>query len=108
MSSGSPHAPAVLHVGAFELISDRPPLFKSMANELTLGPAPFVPWVRTYKSPEGREEELPQLSKNKLRAHRPTSATTTLNFFDISSPRNCIGSIVSGHRVIGSSGHRVI
>src|SRR6266403_5818947 len=86
MSSGSPHAPAVAHVLAFELISDRFPLFKSMANELTLFPRPLLPWVSTYKSPDGRDEELPQLSRNKLRAHTPTSATTTPIVFDICSP----------------------
>src|SRR5208337_4469130 len=87
MFRGSPHDRlAVEHVLAFELISDNPPLFKSMANELTLFPTPLLPWVSTYKSPEGREEELPQLSRNKLRAHMPASATTTLIFFDICSP----------------------
>ena len=65
---------------ALELISDRFPLPKSMAKELTLFPTPLLPWVSTYKSPEGREEELPQLSRNKLRAHRPTSATTHAYF----------------------------
>src|SRR5450631_981363 len=86
MSKGSPQVPAVLHVGAFELINDKPPLPKSMAKELTLFPVPLLPCVSTYKSPEDREEELPQLSRNKLRAHMPTSATTTLIFFDICSP----------------------
>src|SRR5450755_4769521 len=86
MFSGSPHAPVVLHVGAFELISDNPPLPKSMANELMLLPVPLLPWVRTYKTPEGREAELPQLSRNKLRAHMPASATTKPIFFDICSP----------------------
>jgi len=83
MFNGSPHdVPDVVHVLAFELISDRFPLLKSMANELTL-----LPSVSTYSSPEGREEELPQLSRNKLRAHTPTSATTKPNFFDICSPK---------------------
>src|SRR6267378_8238786 len=86
MSCGSPHAPAVAHVLAFELISDKFPLFKSMAKELTLFPVPLLPWVSTYKSPDGRDEELPQLSRNKLRAHMPASATTTPIFFDICSP----------------------
>jgi hypothetical protein len=71
---------------AFELISERFPLFKSIENELTLFPDPLVPWVSTYKSPEGRDEELPQLSSNKLRAHSPTSTTPIFNFFDIFSP----------------------
>src|SRR6202158_6594916 len=86
MSSGSPHVPAVAHVVAFELISDRFPLFKSMAKELTAFPAPLPPWVSTYKSPEDREEELPQFSRNKLRAQMAASATTPPIFFDICSP----------------------
>jgi hypothetical protein len=87
MFSGSPHEPpAGVHVLAFELTSDNPPLFKSMAKVLTLFPVPLLPWVSTYRTPAGRDEELPQLSRNKLRAHRPTSAITTLIFFDICSP----------------------
>src|ERR1700675_3947266 len=87
MLSGSPHdPPAGLQVLAFELISDRFPLPKSIAKELTLFPDPLLPWVSTYKSPEGRDEELPQLSRNKLRAHIPTRATTPPFFFDICSP----------------------
>jgi hypothetical protein len=70
MSSGSPHVPAVAQVLAFELISDRFPLFKAMAKELTAF----------------REEELPQFSRNKLRAHMAASATTPPIFFDICSP----------------------
>jgi hypothetical protein len=77
---------AVGQVLALELTSDRFPLFKSMAKEVTLFPTPLPPWVRTYKTPEGREEELPQLSSNRLRAHRPTSAMARLIFFDINSP----------------------
>jgi len=87
MFSGSPHAPAVAHVLAFELIRDRFPLFKSMANMLTAFPVPLLPWVSTYRSPDGREEELPQFTKNKLRAHMAASATTPPNFFDIYSPK---------------------
>src|SRR6202163_3107813 len=87
MSSGSPHAPAVAHVLAFELISDRFPLFKSMANMLTAFPAPLLPWVSTYRRPEAREEELPQFTRNKLRAQMAASATTPPNFFDICSPK---------------------
>jgi hypothetical protein len=86
MSSGSPHVPAVAQVLAFELISDRFPLFKSMAKELTAFPAPLLPWVSTYKSPDGRDEELPQFTRNKLRAHMAASATTPPIFFDICSP----------------------
>lgn len=85
--TGSPQVVDEGHVLAFELISDRFPLFRSMENELTSGPAPLMPWVSTYNSPEGREEELPQLSGNKLRAHMPASATTRLIFFDICSPK---------------------
>jgi hypothetical protein len=97
MSRGGPHGKGLLavapgHVLAFELTSDRSPLSRSMEKELTLYPIPvrlplFVPWVSTYKTPEGRDEELPQLSRNKLRAHRPTSATTPPIFFNISSPK---------------------
>src|SRR4030088_2596939 len=88
MFSGSPHdPPAGLHVLAFELISDRFPLLKSMAKELTLFPVPLLPWVSTYKSPEGREEELPQFTRNKLRAHMAASATTPPIFFYIFSPQ---------------------
>src|ERR1700682_3129712 len=87
MLSGSPHdPPGGGHVLAFELISDRFPLLKSMAKELTLFPVPLLPWVSTYKSPDGRDEELPQLTRNKLRAHMPTRATTPPIFFDICSP----------------------
>jgi hypothetical protein len=57
-----------------------------MAKELTLFPTPLLPWVSTYKTPEGLEEELPQLSRNKLRAHMPASAMTPPIFFDICSP----------------------
>jgi hypothetical protein len=57
-----------------------------MEKELTLFPLPLIPWVSTYRVPAGRDEELPQLSKNKLRAHRPTSTTTAFIFFDIYSP----------------------
>src|SRR5450759_851992 len=91
-SRGSPHgsvfpgAAAVGQARALELTNDRFPLFKSRAKEVTLFPTPLLPWVSTYKTPEGREEELPQLSRNKLRAHRPTSATTPPIFFDICSP----------------------
>src|SRR3982074_445296 len=87
MSCGSPHAPAVAHVLALELISDRLPLFKSMANMLTAFPVPLLPWVNTYKSPDGRDEELPQFTRNKLRAHMAASATTPPIFFDICSPK---------------------
>src|SRR5208282_470477 len=92
MSRGCPHGAglavfaAVGHVPALELTSDRFPLLKSMAKELMLFPKPKLPWVSTYKTPEGRDEELPQLSRNKLREHRPTSATTPPIFFDICSP----------------------
>jgi len=86
MFIGSPHAPAVAQVLAFELISDRLPLFKSMANMLTAFPVPLLPWVSTYKSPDGREEELPQFTRRKLRAHMAASATTPPIFFDICSP----------------------
>src|SRR6202045_1793068 len=86
MSSGSPHVPAVAHVLAFELISDRFPLFKSMAKELTAFPVPLLPRVSTYKSPDGRDEELPQFTRNKLRAHMTASAMTPPIFFDICSP----------------------
>src|ERR1700732_951543 len=87
MSSGSPHVPAVAQVLAFELISDRFPLFKAMAKELTAFPVPLLPWVSTYRTPDGREEELPQFSRNKLRAHMAASATTPPIFFDICSPK---------------------
>jgi hypothetical protein len=97
MSKGRPHGSglvilaAVGHALAFELISDRVPLSKLMAKELTFSPMPvgpcwLVPWVSTYKIPEGREEELPQLSRNKLRAHMATSATTPPILFDICTP----------------------
>src|SRR5260370_21043452 len=98
MSRGSPHGlelvpvAGVGHVLAFELTSDRPPLFKSRANVLTLLPTALLPWVSTYKTPEGRDEELPQFTRHKLSAHRPTNATPPPNFFAIYSPRNCIGS----------------
>ena len=52
-----------------------------------LFPKPKLPWVKTYKTPEGRDEELPQLSRNTLRAHIPTSAMTPPIFFDIYSPK---------------------
>jgi hypothetical protein len=97
MFTGSPHGSGLLavaavgHVLAFELTSDRPPLFKSMANVLTLFPTPLLPWVSTYNTPVGRDEELPQFTRNKLRAHRPASAITPPIFFDINSPRNWIG-----------------
>src|ERR1700716_4287552 len=88
MFSGSPHdPPGGLHVLAFELISERFPLLKSMAKELTLFPLPLLPWVSTYKSPDGRDEELPQLSRNKLRAQMPANAMTSPIFFDICSPK---------------------
>jgi hypothetical protein len=87
MFSGSPHDPPEgLHVLAFELINDKFPLPKSMAKELTLFPVPLLPWVSTYKSPDGRDEELPQFTRNKLRAHMAASATTPPIFFDICSP----------------------
>jgi hypothetical protein len=87
MFNGSPHdLPEVVHVLALELISDKFPLLKSMAKELTAFPVPLLPWVSTYKSPEGRDEELPQFNRNKLRALMPASATTPPIFFDICSP----------------------
>src|SRR5260370_12589907 len=86
MSSGSPHVPAVAQVLAFELISDRFPLFKSMAKELTAFPVPLLPWVSTYKSPEGRDEELPQFTRNTLKAHTAARAITPPIFFPILSP----------------------
>jgi hypothetical protein len=75
-------------VDALELIKDKAPLFRLMEKELTLFPRPLLlrPWVSTYKSPDGRDDELPQLSKAKLRAHRPMSAATPQIFFDIYSP----------------------
>jgi hypothetical protein len=76
----------VEQVLAFELISDKLPLSKLMEKELTLFPVPLLPWVRTYKSPEGREDELPQLRSNKLKAHRAASTQNPRNFFDICSP----------------------
>src|ERR1039457_2495561 len=93
MSRGSPHGSglacvaAVGHALALELTSDRLPLPKSMAKELTLVPISLLASVSTYKTPEGRDDELPQLSKTKLRAHRLTSATTPPIFFDIYSPK---------------------
>jgi hypothetical protein len=56
-----------------------------MENELTKFPVPPSPWVSTYKTPAGRYEELPQLSKHKLSANTPASATAPLNFLDIYS-----------------------
>jgi hypothetical protein len=56
-----------------------------MPKELTLFPEPLSPWVTVYKTPAGREEELPQL-RNRLRAHIAASVTTPLNIFDICSP----------------------
>src|ERR1017187_37191 len=77
MFRGSPHdGLAVEHVLAFELISDRFPLSKSMENELTLFPTPLLPCVSTYKSSEGREEELPHLARNKPRAPAPAPPPT--------------------------------
>jgi hypothetical protein len=100
MSNGSPHAFGVAQVCAFELIKDKLPLPKLIAKELMLFPAPLIPWVNTYKTPEGREDELPQLSKNILRAHTAMSATTTPNFFDICSPK---GSPIGAFAYRGSS-----
>jgi hypothetical protein len=57
-----------------------------MAKELTLFPIPVLAWVNTYKSPEARDEELPQLMSNKLRAQMPTRATAKTIFFDICTP----------------------
>jgi len=76
---------------ALLLMIDRVPLFRSMEKEVTLNPKPGVPWavspwVSTYNTPVGREEELPQLSSNKLRAQVATNATTPLIFFDIYTP----------------------
>jgi hypothetical protein len=65
-----------------------------------LFPMPLLPWVSTYKSPAGRDEELPQFSRNKLRAHMPASTTITFIFFDIYSPET--------NRVIGLSGSQAI
>ena len=87
ISNGSPHAFGVAQVCAFELIRDKLPLPKLIAKELMLFPAPLIPCVNTYKTPEGREDELPQLIKNILKAHTAMSATTTPNFFDICSPK---------------------
>jgi hypothetical protein len=70
-----------------ELISDKLPLPKSMEKELTLWPAPLTPCVRTYNNPAGREEELPQFSKNKLRAQIARSARIPPIFLNINSPR---------------------
>src|SRR5580658_43170 len=63
------------------------PFSKLMAKELTVFPRPLTTWVSTYKTPVGRDEELPQLSRNKLRAQMATSATTPPIFFDICSPK---------------------
>jgi hypothetical protein len=87
ISNGGPHEePGGLQVAALELISVKLPLFKSVAKELTLFPTPLFPWVNTYKIPVGRDEELPQLSRNKLRAHIAASATSRPIFFDICTP----------------------
>src|SRR5208283_1267740 len=87
---GSPQdAVCVGQVLAFELISVRLPLYKLMAKELTLLPRELlkvVPSVSTYRSPAGRDDELPQLTRSKLEAQRPRRATTKPNFFDICSP----------------------
>jgi hypothetical protein len=56
-----------------------------MENELTKFPVPPSPCVNTYRTPAGRYEELPQLSKNKLRVHTTASATAPPNFLDIYS-----------------------
>ena len=45
----------------------------------------FMAWLATYSKPAGREEEPPQLNNNVLRAIRPASANTPVNF-DIDSP----------------------
>src|ERR1017187_5296237 len=58
-----------------------------MPKEATLFPRPLLPWVSTYNSSEGRNEELPQLSSNTLRAQMPASTTTPPIFFDIYSPK---------------------
>jgi hypothetical protein len=64
------------------LSSDNLPLPRSIANEPTL----FSPWLSTYNTPAGRDDELPQLAKNKLKPRNAKSAKSPDIFFDICSP----------------------
>jgi len=74
---------------ALELINEICPLFKLMVNELILfGFGGLAESLITYSSPCGREDELPQLSKNALRAHRPTVPTIPTVLFNAYSPGN--------------------
>ena len=45
-----------------------------------------APWLVTNSTPDGREEELPQLSKNRLNPSNETKAINPRIFFNISSP----------------------
>jgi hypothetical protein len=81
MLSGNPQG-AVVHVVALLLISDNLPLARSIANEPTL----FSPWLSTYNTPAGRDDELPQLIRNKLRPKKAKSRRSPDIFFDICSP----------------------
>src|SRR5208282_4073169 len=102
MFSGSPQGSgslvlaAVGHVLANALISVMPPVFKSMAYELTSFPSTLplglAASVKTYNIPVGWEEVLPQFTRKTLKAHRHASAVTKAIFFDIflniDSPRS--------------------
>jgi len=72
----------VVSVDAVLLSSDSLPLPRSRANEPTL----FSPWLSTYNTPAGRDDELPQLIRNKLRPKNAKSAKSPGKFFDICSP----------------------
>jgi hypothetical protein len=44
------------------------------------------PWLATNKTPEGREDEEPQLISNKVRPRKANPAKKPGIFFDICSP----------------------
>src|ERR1017187_8315323 len=107
MSTGSPHGLGLVpvagvgHVLAFELTSDRPPLFKSMANVLTLFPTELFPWAAHTKLPRAGTrncrsslETNPRGTGPQAQPLRRFSSTSTL-------PEIVLGSIVSGDRAIG-------
>src|SRR5215470_16886545 len=64
------------------LISDRFPLSRSIAYE----PIWASPWLKKYKTPAGRDDELPQLIRKALRPITATSRKSPEIFFDICSP----------------------
>jgi len=64
------------------LSNDNRPFARLIANDPTV----LSLWLSTYNTPAGRDDELPQLIRNKLSPKKANNANNPDIFFDICSP----------------------